>query len=164
GRIELDERSLPLGSPRRALRAGIGYISSDRKSEGLFLSRTIAENLVATRFRDIAIAGLLSPAKLRATARLIAKRAGVDTDRVGEVVSQLSGGNQQKTFIGRWLERRDLRVLLLDEPTRGVDVGGREDIHAVIRQVAAEGAAILFASSDLEEVLDLADDIVVMRG
>lgn len=164
GRVELEGRPLPLGNPRRALRSGIGYISADRKGEGLFLSRTIAENLVSTRLSDISSAGALMPGRLRAVAQGIARKTGVDVSRLDEAVSRLSGGNQQKTFIGRWLERRDLRVLLLDEPTRGVDVGGREEIHAIIRQVAADGVVVLFASSDLEEVLGLADDIVVMRA
>jgi len=79
-------------------------------------------------------------------------------------VGRLSGGNQQKVFLGRGLERKDMRVLLLDEPTRGVDVGGRAEIHNIIRKAAAAGTIVIFASSDLDEVLTLADDIVVMRG
>lgn len=77
---------------------------------------------------------------------------------------RLSGGNQQKTFIGRCLERDDVRILLLDEPTRGVDVGGRADIHELLRGLAAQGVAVIFASSDLDEVLSLADEVVVMRA
>jgi len=164
GRVELDASPLPLGNPRRSLRAGVGYISADRKGDGLFLSRSIAENLVSTRLPDIAKAGVLTPGRLRAVAAGIAAKAGVDGGRLGEAVSRLSGGNQQKTFIGRWLERDDIRVFLLDEPTRGVDVGGRNEIHTIIRNIAAGGSVVLFASSDLDEVLALADDIVVMRA
>ncbi len=164
GRVSVGDRHLRLGDPRRSVRAGIGYLSADRKGEGLFLSRSIAENLVATRLPDIASAGVLPPSRARNIAARIARSVGVDTSRLGEAVLRLSGGNQQKVFLGRCLERDDLKVLLLDEPTRGVDVGGRADIHAIIRAVAARGVVVLLASSDLDEVLAVADDIVVMRG
>lgn len=164
GEIELHGRALKLGSPRRAKDAGIGYISADRKGEGLFLSRPIADNLASTRLTGISTTGVLTPKRLNAVAGAIARTTGVDASRIGEPVSRLSGGNQQKTFIGRWLKRQDVRVLVLDEPTRGVDVAGREEIHAIIRQVAQEGAVVLFASSDMEEVLALADTIVAMRS
>ncbi|MBL8582044.1 MAG: sugar ABC transporter ATP-binding protein [Rhizobiaceae bacterium] len=164
GRVTVEGSPLPLGDPRRSLAAGIGYVSGDRKGEGLFLSRSIAENLVSTRLPDIARAGLLTPSWLKAQAARIARSVGVDVTRLPEAVSRLSGGNQQKVFLGRCLERDDLRVVLLDEPTRGVDVGGRADIHAIIRAIAARGVVVLFASSDLDEVLGVADDIVVMRG
>jgi ABC-type sugar transport system ATPase subunit len=155
---------LALGDPRASLAAGIGFLSSDRKAEGLFLTRSIAENLVATRLPALSPRGLLSRRRVRDTARRIAERAGVDRGRLGEAVGRLSGGNQQKTFLGRCLERDDMLVLLLDEPTRGVDVGGRADIHALLRGLAANGAAVVFASSDLDEVLALAHEVVVMRA
>lgn len=164
GRVTIAGRWLGLGDPRRALRAGIGFVSADRKGEGLFLSRPIAENLVATRLRALSPRGVLPPARLRAAAVRIAQNVGVDTKRVQEQVSRLSGGNQQKVFLGRCLDRDDLCVLLLDEPTRGVDAGGRADIHLLIRMIAARGVAVLVASSDLDEVLVLADQVVVMRG
>ena len=164
GRIVLDRDEVKLGDPRHALRCGIGYATADRKGEGLFLSRNIAENLVATRLDALTKLGLLSPQRLFSAARSIAQSVGVDASRLGETVARLSGGNQQKVFLGRGLEREDMRVLLLDEPTRGVDVGGRAEIHNIIRKVTAEGVIVVFASSDLDEILALADDIVVMRG
>lgn len=164
GRIIIDRDEVRLGDPREALRCGIGYATADRKGEGLFLSRSIAENLAATRLDALTTRGILAPRRLLSAARDIARAVGVDDRRLRETVARLSGGNQQKVFLGRGLERRDMRVLLLDEPTRGVDVGGRADIHTIIRKAAAAGAIVIFASSDLDEILNLADDIIVMRG
>ncbi len=123
--MAIGRASLPLGDPCASLRAGIGFVSADRKGEGLFLTRSIAENLVATRLPALSPWGYLSPRLLAEKATHIANNVGVDPSRLLEPVSQLSGGNQQKVFLGRCLERDDLSVLLLDEPTRGVDVGGR---------------------------------------
>ena len=164
GRVTIDGKRIRLGNPRASIKAGIGFLSSDRKGEGLFLSRSIAENLVATRLPALSARGVLAPSVARRMAHRIAARVGLNPKRLGEHVARLSGGNQQKTFLGRCLERDDIRVLLLDEPTRGVDVGGRAEIHAMLRSLAAQGVAVVFASSDLDEVLDLADDIIVMRA
>ncbi len=164
GHVVIGADAVKLGDPRQALRCGIGYATADRKGEGLFLSRSIAENFVATRLDALTRHGVLAPQRLSSAARTIARAVGVDTNRLRETVARLSGGNQQKVFLGRGLERKDMRVLLLDEPTRGVDVGGRADIHAIIRKAASQGVIVIFASSDLDEVLSLADDIVVMRG
>jgi ABC-type sugar transport system ATPase subunit len=164
GQVTGGGNRLKLGDPRASIRAGIGFLSSDRKGEGLFLSRSIAENLVATRLAALSSGGVLFPTIVRGAARRIAARVRLDGARLGEQVVRLSGGNQQKTFLGRCLERTDIRVLLLDEPTRGVDVGGRAEIHDLLRALAAQGVAVVLASSDLDEVLDLADDVLVMRS
>ncbi len=164
GNVAVAGRRVRLGTPRASIAAGIGFLSADRKGDGLFLSRSISENLLATRLSALSPRGLLQRSKMRATARKIASRVGIDQKRLGEPVRRLSGGNQQKTFIGRCLEREDVRILLLDEPTRGVDVGGRADIHELLRGLATQGVAVIFASSDLDEVLSLADEVVVMRA
>ncbi|MBL8577604.1 MAG: sugar ABC transporter ATP-binding protein [Mesorhizobium sp.] len=164
GDVMVQGRRVPLGAPRRSISAGIGFLSADRKGEGLFLSRSISENLLATRLRALSPHAVLQGSRMRATARKIASRIGIDQNRLGEPVRRLSGGNQQKTFLGRCMERDDISVLMLDEPTRGVDVGGRADIHMLLRELASQGVAVIFASSDLEEVLSLADDVVVMRA
>jgi len=164
GRIFIDTMELKIGDPRQAQGCGIGYVTADRKGEGLFLSRTVAENFVATRLPALSRHGRLAPRRLLSAANAVARAVGVDINRLGEPVTRLSGGNQQKVFLGRCLDRSDMKVLLMDEPTRGVDVGGRADIHAIIRKVAADGAIVIFASSDLDEILGLADEIVVMRG
>lgn len=164
GQVSVSGRRMRLGAPRASIAAGVGFLSGDRKGDGLFLSRSIFENLLATRLPALSPQGFLRRSKMRAAAHSIAARVGLDRKRLGEPVRRLSGGNQQKTFIGRCLERDDVRILLLDEPTRGVDVGGRADIHELLRGLAAQGVAVIFASSDLDEVLSLADEVVVMRA
>lgn len=164
GSVMIGPKRAPLGSPRRAASAGIAYLSNDRKSEGLFLEQSIARNLVATRIEDLATAGTLRPSVFRRAAQRLAQTVGIKRNRLRHNVGVLSGGNQQKVFIGRALDRTDVAVLLLDEPTRGVDIGGRADIHRLLRDAAAGGLAVIFASTELDELHDLADTVVTMRA
>jgi ABC-type sugar transport system ATPase subunit len=164
GEVLIGPKRALLGSPRRAAAAGIAYLSNDRKSEGLFLEQSIARNLVATRIEDLATAGTLRPSVLRRAAQRLAHTVGIKRNRLRHNVGVLSGGNQQKVFIGRALDRTDVAVLLLDEPTRGVDIGGRADIHRLLREAAAGGLAVIFASTELDELHDLADTVVTMRA
>jgi ABC-type sugar transport system ATPase subunit len=164
GRVRLGDRPVPLGSPRGARDAGIAYVSGDRKGEGLFLGQAIEWNLTATRLKPLSRWGFLDVDALKSVAQRLCGAIGLDADRVREPVLRLSGGNQQKVLLGRCLERDDTRVLLLDEPTRGVDVRGRAEIHALIRSVAAAGAVVIFTSTELEEILHLSDVVVAMRG
>ncbi|MDE1173613.1 MAG: sugar ABC transporter ATP-binding protein [Parvibaculaceae bacterium] len=164
GSVVLNGKPVPLGSIRAATRAGIILVPGDRKGEGLFLGQKVEDNLTATSLPRYSRFGVLKAAGLRKLARKLAGICGVDARRLPDAVRDLSGGNQQKVLIGRSLERKDTRVLLFDEPTRGVDVGGRADIHKLIRSVADGGAIVLFTSTELPEILHLADVIVAMRG
>ncbi|HWA45588.1 MAG TPA: sugar ABC transporter ATP-binding protein [Hypericibacter adhaerens] len=164
GRVRLEGRPVPLGSPQAASAAGIAYVSGDRKGEGLFLGQSIQSNLTATRLRAFSIGGILRLDALKAVAVALCQAIGIKPERLPEAVSRLSGGNQQKVLLGRCLRRSDTKVLLLDEPTRGVDVRGRAEIHALIRGVADEGAVVVFASTELDEILHLADVVIAMRG
>jgi ABC-type sugar transport system ATPase subunit len=157
------------GAPRRvssvagAIRSGIGLVPEDRRSQGLVLTASVADNVglvtpPAARRLGFLRRGLLRTAAARAVETLRIKTRGVD-----EPVHALSGGNQQKVVLGRWLGP-DTRVLLLDEPTRGVDVGAKAEIHRHLRRLAGEGRALLVASSELPELLALCDRIYVMRG
>jgi ABC-type sugar transport system ATPase subunit len=163
GTVELRGRAVPLGSPVGAAGAGVAFVSSDRKSEGLFLDKPIAANLIATRLPSLARAGVLSSRRERQAARSLAELAGVPVQRLGEPARALSGGNQQKVFVGRCLGRDDVCALLLDEPTRGVDIGGRAAIHRLLRAAADAGLVVVFSSTELEELLELGDVIVTMR-
>ncbi|WP_432837621.1 sugar ABC transporter ATP-binding protein [Dactylosporangium sp. CA-092794] len=163
GRVVLNDRRVTFGDPVRAARSGIAFVSNDRKSEGLFLGRSVAWNLVATRLPGLARAGVLRPRRERVAARSLAQWSGLPERRLGEPAAALSGGNQQKVFVGRCLERPDVFALLLDEPTRGVDVGGRVAIHRLLRRAADAGLVVIIASTELEEVLELGDVIVTMR-
>lgn len=162
-RVVLDGTPLRLASPGASVRAGIAFVSNDRKAEGLFLDQPISWNLLATRLPSITRAGLVSRRRWTSALGSLVELCGLDRHRAGHPVRSLSGGNQQKVFVGRCLGREDVRVLLLDEPTRGVDVGGRAAIHALIRDAADAGMTVLFSSTELEELLDLADVVVTMH-
>jgi rhamnose transport system ATP-binding protein len=163
GKVELRGRPVPLGTPAGAARAGLAFVSNDRKSEGLFLGKSIAENLLATRLSALSRAGVLRARGERAAAGSLARLAGLSDRRLTQEVAALSGGNQQKVFVGRCLGRDDVFALVLDEPTRGVDIGGRAAIHRLLRAAADAGLIVLFASTELEELLELGDVIVTMR-
>ncbi len=162
GSVVVGDAHMRLGAPHRSQRAGVVFASNNRKGEGLFLDQSIAQNLVATRLGSVTRAGILDRGAISALAERLADLIGVDRKRLDLPVGYLSGGNQQKVFLGRSLEQRDARLLLLDEPTRGVDVGGRADIHRLILHAAAEGNTVIFASTELDEILDLADTVVTM--
>ena len=162
GTVEVNGEPVRLSTPRRATRAGILYVPNDRQREGLFLGQTVESNLTASRLRRLSRLGVMLRRRSQRVARELAARVGVDLDRLGSPVDRLSGGNQQKVLLGRSLQREGTVLLALDEPTRGVDVGGRADIHELVRDAAREGAAVIFSSTELDEVLDLADVVVTM--
>jgi len=163
GAVELRGSAVPFRDPLRTALSGVAFVSNDRKSEGLFLDQTIAENLLATRLPSVGRMGFLQAGVQRRAARSLAQLSRLPEARLGHPVASLSGGNQQKVFVGRCLGRDDVHVLLLDEPTRGVDIGGRAAIHALLRQAADAGMVVMFASTELDELLDLGDVIVTMR-
>jgi ABC-type sugar transport system ATPase subunit len=162
GHVSIAGRAMRLGAPQRSIRAGAVFASNDRKSEGLFLRRSVARNLLATRLKAVSRGGVLSPGLSAALAQRLAGLIGFDRKRLGVAAETLSGGNQQKVFLGRCLEKEGTTLLLFDEPTRGVDVGGRADIHNLIRHAASTGACVIFASTELDEITDLADTVVTM--
>jgi ABC-type sugar transport system ATPase subunit len=144
-----------------AMAAGIAFLPEDRKTEGLVLPLSVAENLALPSLGRLARGGLVAPSRIAALARDWIARLGVKTASPDLAVEALSGGNQQKVALARWLARNP-RVVLLDEPTRGVDVGAKAEIHAQIRALAAQGVAVLVISSELPELLSLCDRIAVM--
>jgi ABC-type sugar transport system ATPase subunit len=162
GHVSIAGRAMRLGAPQRSIRAGAVFASNDRKSEGLFLRQSVARNLLATRLKAVSRGGVLSPGLSARLAQRLAGLIGFDGRRLGVAAETLSGGNQQKVFLGRCLEKEDTTLLLFDEPTRGVDVGGRADIHNLIRHAASTGACVIFASTELDEIMDLADTVVTM--
>jgi ABC-type sugar transport system ATPase subunit len=167
-RIELDERPLRLGARHQMLDAGLAFISEDRASEGLFLKRAIRENLVATSIARLCRRGVLSWKRLDATAAHAAAQVGVDQKRMNDIAGVLSGGNQQKIAFGRCIEPGDgqrPRLVLMNEPTRGVDIGARSDLYKLMRDFCSRDIGIVLHTTDLEEMLGLADVIVTMyRG
>ncbi|QDT14037.1 Ribose import ATP-binding protein RbsA [Alienimonas californiensis] len=152
----------PGAGPRGRIRSGVGFVSEDRAGEGLMLNRTLAENATLGRLGPLSKCGLLNPAAPnRATAALM-QRLGVKARGPGQTAGELSGGNQQKIAVARVLHQ-DSDVWLLDEPTRGIDVGAKSDLYRLMGEAAAAGKAVLFVSSYLPELLAVCDRVAVMR-
>jgi ABC-type sugar transport system ATPase subunit len=165
GEVSIAGKAMRLRSVPKAQARKVGFISEDRAGEGVFVRLTVRQNLVATRLPDHARLGILDRRGLRAVAARLAATVGVDRTRLGSSAGELSGGNQQKLGFGRSIGGDEPRVLLMNEPTRGVDVGARADIYRLIRQFCDRGYCLVMASSDIEEVLGIADVIVTMyRG
>ncbi len=149
-------------TPSAAMKAGMAYLSEDRKNEGLFLDKTIIENFLAPNLEQVSPGGWLSWPALNKLATRYAKQLDVRTPSLKQKLRNLSGGNQQKVFLGEWLAR-DPKILIVDEPTRGIDVGTKQEIHRLLRELAAQGKAVMVISSDLPEALRVSDRIAVMR-
>jgi ABC-type sugar transport system ATPase subunit len=141
------------------------FVSDDRAGEGLFPQMTVMDNLVATRLDVSARLGVLSWPALRRLGAELAGRVGVDRQRLKSQSVTLSGGNQQKLLFGRALASAEAGVLLMNEPTRGIDVGARAEIYRIMRELCDRGAALIMTSSDLEEVVGVADVVITLyRG
>jgi ABC-type sugar transport system ATPase subunit len=165
GGVAVAGRPMQLRSVAAAQAAQVQFISEDRAGEGVFLRLRVAENLVATQLGKYTRMGVLARHSLQSVAAKLAAAVAVDRARLRSHADELSGGNQQKLAFGRSLGRDKPGVLLMNEPTRGVDVGARAEIYRLIRQFCDRGYCLVMASSDIEEVLGMADIIVSMyRG
>jgi ABC-type sugar transport system ATPase subunit len=165
GTVTVNGRRLKLGSPARAARLGIMFVSGDRAAEGLFRRLSVLHNLVATRLHEHSLFGFLRGGALRAAAARLAKRVGIDRRRLRSRAEQLSGGNQQKIAFGRCIERQAGGVIVMHEPTRGIDVGARAEIYRLMRSFCEQGCALVMASSDLEEIVGVGDVVITLyRG
>jgi rhamnose transport system ATP-binding protein len=163
GTIELEGRPIAVRSPREGMSRGIAYVSEDRRQLGLILPMSIFANVslpVIRRFLNRL--GLIRTALERTTAEAFRSRLAIRTPSVDLAVAKLSGGNQQKVMLSKWLNTNPA-ILILDEPTRGVDVGSKAEVHAIIGELAAGGIGVIVISSDLPEVLALSDRVLVMR-
>jgi rhamnose transport system ATP-binding protein len=163
GTVILDGRLLPKRSPANTLRAGMFLIPESRKHSGLLPNRSLAENLTLSTLGETGRLGFVNARRQRRDAFTVAKQVGIRAPHMSSPVSTLSGGNQQKVLFGRGLLKQP-RLLIADEPTRGVDVGSRRAIYDLIVAQAAAGLAVLLISSDVEEVLGLAHRVLVMRA
>jgi len=161
GTVTLDGKPLRPRSPVDAIERGIGLVPEDRRGTGLVLSGSVADNLALPSLDRLSRGVLLRPKMLRELARTSVAELRVKTPSAAQPTRFLSGGNQQKVVLGKWLAR-GVSVLLLDEPTAGVDVGAKAEIYALINKLAADGISIVMASSDLPEVLGMSDRVLVM--
>jgi ribose transport system ATP-binding protein len=162
GTVRVNGQELRRGSVPAAVRAGVGLAPEERKSQGLLLDQAVYSNVTISTLGRFARFGFLDRGGERRRSREVTESLDVRPAGVDRLVRLLSGGNQQKVVLSRWL-LRECRVLLLDEPTRGVDVGARAEIYAVVRSLADSGVAVVVVSSEVEEVLGLADRVLVVR-
>lgn len=161
GQISVDGQSVTIRSPAEAIRAGIGFATEDRKGEGLVLSMGVAENVSLPCLEQASRLGVLQPGKERKLVSCFIDRLKVKRSSLRQRVRNLSGGNQQKVVISKWLAPGP-KILLLDEPTRGIDVNAKREMYALIDELARDGLGIVVASSELPEILALADRILVL--
>jgi ABC-type sugar transport system ATPase subunit len=162
GEIHLDGRPLDIRSPRDAIAAGIGLLTEDRKLQGLVLGRSVRENFSLPNLARLSRLGFMDGRREREAFGRHVAALRIKVPHQDEAARNLSGGNQQKVVLAKWLER-DCEVLFFDEPTRGIDVGARHEIYQLMNDLVARGKAIVMASSDLPEVLGMADRILVMH-
>ena len=163
GEIRVFGRSQALRAPADAILAGIGLVPEDRKQEALLLLRSVRDNISLCVPQKVSRLGFFDRAAESRLVSALTRRLGVRTPSIEQEVRKLSGGNQQKVVFARWLAREP-RILILDEPTRGIDVGAKLEIYRLIEELAEAGIAILVISSELTELLGLTDRIVVMRA
>jgi rhamnose transport system ATP-binding protein len=162
GTIEIEGREVKIPSPQRAIQLGLAYVPEDRQIHGLILPTDIGSNIVLPVLEDYSWHGWLRESASRVVALDFARRLEVRATGLWQKARELSGGNQQKVVLAKWLLTKP-RILILDEPTRGIDVSTKATVHSFMSSLAAEGIAILMISSELPEVLGMSDRILVMH-
>jgi ABC-type sugar transport system ATPase subunit len=163
GRVEVGGRPVSFRTPADAIAGGLAYVTEDRKARGIFSMLDVGDNITVTHLSMFARGGLLSTSRRNAAALAAVRAFDIRATGITQRAGTLSGGNQQKALVARYVVRPP-RVLILDEPTRGVDVGARAEIYRVMSRLTTEGLGILMISSDLPEVTGMSDRVVVMRG
>jgi ribose transport system ATP-binding protein len=162
GEIHIQGQVVRIRSPHEAIQMGIGLITEDRKAQGLFLGQSLRSNVAVTIFERLSRLGFLQYKKIDRWVQALVQQLKIRTPNLEQRARNLSGGNQQKAVIARWLAVNP-KILILDEPTRGIDVASKAEIHALISELAAKGMAILVISSELPEILQISDRILVMH-
>ena len=162
GHVEVDGRRLPGARPLAAMRAGLGFVPEDRRQQGLVMDLSIARNATLTRMGALARGGIIRGRAERRLATEWATRLQLKFHKLDDPVGFLSGGNQQKVVLAKWLATEP-KVLIVDEPTRGIDVGTKAEVHRLLSELAGRGVAVLMISSELPEVLGMADRVLVMH-
>jgi ABC-type sugar transport system ATPase subunit len=164
GTLRVDGRTVAVSSPVHAIRAGIGYIPEDRTTHGLVNQLSVETNISLASLGDVAPFGILSRRRVQLRARGFAERLSIRAPSLGSPVRTVSGGNQQKVQIAKWLAA-NRSILVIESPTHGVDVGAKIEIHRLLIEFAASGGAVIVASTDIPEVLSTADRVAVFsRG
>jgi ABC-type sugar transport system ATPase subunit len=162
GHIRINDRPADIRDPGTAIRLGIGFVTEDRKGQGLVLDMTVRENFSLTHLKQYCSATFINSAKEGARCEDFVKTLGIKTPSIEQKVVNLSGGNQQKVAIAKWVARRP-QILIVDEPTRGIDVGAKAEVHALLEELASQGMAIIVVSSDLPEIIAISDRVIVIK-
>ena len=162
GEILINNIKVNIKSPRDAIRLGLGYVPEDRKLIGLIINMAVQENMTLARLPWLSRFGFINRMEQEKTTNYYIKKLGIKCSNNKQIVNTLSGGNQQKVVLAKWLTLKP-KVLILDEPTRGIDVKAKVEIYSIINDLIKEGIAIIFISSDLSEVINMSDRIIVMR-
>jgi ribose transport system ATP-binding protein len=162
GRVVLDGKEINARNPNDAIRAGIAFLSEDRKAEGIIPDLSVRENLTLAALPALTRVGVVSRKKQNEIVERFMRRLGIKATSAEQKIRELSGGNQQKVLLARWLCCNP-KFLLLDEPTRGIDIGAKGEIQALVNELAKEGLGVLMISSELEELVEGSDRVVVMR-
>ena len=162
GTVTVNGKPVHLKSPRDAKKLKMAYITKNRKKVGLFMRIGVAGNIVGASMEKTTVHGLISKRKVSDYAHTYIEKFDIKTPDEKKLVMGLSGGNQQKVLLAMWLIQEP-KILLIDEPTRGIDVGTKEEIHKLIRNMAKEGTAVLMISSDMQEILAASDKVLVMH-
>jgi ribose transport system ATP-binding protein len=162
GAISVEGKPVTIRNPHDAIEAGIGFVTEDRKAQGLVLSMSVRENFSLTHLRRYSPMQFMQRAQENKSCRQFVRMLGIKTPGIEQKVVNLSGGNQQKIVIAKWVARNP-KVLIVDEPTRGIDVGAKAEVHALLARLAADGIGIIVISSDLLEVLAVSDRILIVR-
>ena len=163
GQISIRQEPVRISSPAAAIRRGIGFLTEDRKEQGLVLSLSVKHNIGLSNMDSLAPNTVINARKLNALARRFVDKLKIKTPSIAQKVVNLSGGNQQKVALAKWLAR-DVDVLIFDEPTRGIDVGAKVDIYELMNELTANGVGIIMISSELPEILGMSDRILVMSA
>jgi galactofuranose transport system ATP-binding protein len=162
GELVVGGRSCVMANPRAAIADGMAFLTEDRKAEGIIPDLSVRENLTLALLPKITWMGIVDEARERRLVEGFIRALGIKVAHMDQPIRELSGGNQQKVLLGRWLALEP-RLLILDEPTRGVDVGAKREIQGIIRERVEQGCAVLLISSEFEELIEGANDIVVMQ-
>ncbi len=162
GEIRLDGKPMPLGNPRKAIAAGLGLLPEERKREGIVARRPVRSNIALPSMRRFSKFGFVRRRAVAQESQSLMSDLNLRPLNIERPIGQFSGGNQQKAIIGRWIAA-GARILLFDEPTRGIDVGAKAEIYALIERLAAEGRSVIVVSSELPEIMRVADRVLVMR-
>lgn len=163
GKIYISGKEVTIKDPRAAIKAGIAFLTEDRKGQGLVLAQTIRTNLVLANMKGFSKGMFLDEKRILESGKKNIESLRIKTPSIDEIVGQLSGGNQQKVVIGKWVNT-DAEIFIFDEPTRGIDVGAKVEVYNVMNSLVKQGKCVIMVSSEMPEILGMSDRVVVMRG